>query len=198
MLQPRALVRAGGLMFIRIVASISSVIVLNFGLVSVGICQTTAVEEMTPEAEKTPDEIIVYGEKSIIILQNELYRAEESFFDLFNTLNSDDEFDVECKKRAFIGERRRIHQCMPAFAEKYAAQAISGFQFDGNGYPLIVNVEYRARVKKKEEMMWAEMAELVKKNPEFLREVIRLQKANQALESERTERGSCPKIFCRD
>ena len=83
----------------RIVASIVSAVILNFGFASAGLCQATPADDISPEADKTPDEIIVYGQTNVIILRNALFIAQENFFDLFNSLNSNDEFDVECKKR---------------------------------------------------------------------------------------------------
>ena len=66
-------VRAGVVMFTRrsarIVATIVSAVALNFCLASAGLSQTTSADAVTSEGDRTPEEIIVYGKKNIIILR---------------------------------------------------------------------------------------------------------------------------------
>ena len=189
----------------RYVARFIFVTVLSFGLVSASLGQAPSTETTSPEAERTPEEIVVYGETNVIILRNALYRAEEDFFDLFNSLNSDDAFDVECKNRQkSITERRKDHRCAPSFALEYEAWVTSQFMRGmSNGYigmldPAFANLDYQARVRVKEIEMRAEMAELIEANPEFQDKIEALERANDALAAEKARRGPCPKIFCRD
>jgi hypothetical protein len=223
MLVLQAHVLAGVVMFTgchsRIVARFVSAIVLSFGLVSAGIGQTSAEDEestpedvgaafgkvareITPEADKTLDEIIVYGQQNVIVLRNELNRAQESFFAMYSTLNSDDDFDVSCKKRqASISQRSRKHRCTPRFANRYAAQAAGSFLSSGSGglrSSDFANLEYQVRIKAKEKEMWAEIVELAKSNAQFREEIRGLMEAGRALNEEKERRGPCPKIFCRD
>jgi hypothetical protein len=193
-------------MFTGPYARIATTLVLTLGIVSAGHCQATSTDEDNSAPEITPEEIIVYGKTNVIILQNALYRAEESFFDMFNALNSDNLFDVDCKKRQkSIEERRKVHRCMPNFALKYAAQASAGFARDmhyagwkGGANSSFGDLEYQARVRAMEKKMWAEIVELAKADPEFREEIRNLQSAKRALETEKKRRGSCKKLFCRD
>jgi hypothetical protein len=187
----------------RIVATIVSAVALNFCLASAGLSQTTSADAVTSESDKTPEEIIVYGETNVIILRNALYRAEENFFDLYNSLNSHDEFDVACKKhQKSISERRKVHSCRPRFALEYEAwvtqHSMKSSGFIGLSIPTFANLEYQARVRAKEREMWAEIGEMVETNPEFLDETRELHRANRALEDEKERRGPCPKLFCRE
>ena len=176
--------------------NIATLILLVLGFSSAGAGQATSADEVTPEADKTPEEIIVYGQKSVVILRNELYRAEESFFELFNSLNSNDEFDVDCKKRqGSISQRQKEHRCMPKFAVEFATQASAGFARDmhygmsrGGAISSFGDLEYQARVRAMEKKMWAEIVELTKSNPEFLEEIKALQRANLALKAEHERR----------
>jgi len=175
------------------------------GLASVGLSQATSAGAITSEADKTPEEIVVYGKTNIINLRNKLDLAQESFFDMYNSLNSDDDFDVECKKRqTSISQRGKQHRCMPVFALKFSAQASSGFHnamgnsFGGVASSGAANLEYEARVKAKEKEMWAEVIELARSNLRFREEIRRLMEAGRELEDEKKRRGPCPKIFCRD
>jgi len=197
--------------------NVAVLMLLTLGFSSAGAGQATSDKEAAPEldkslevitesaSERVPEEIIVYGETNVIILRNALNLAQESFFDMYNTLNSDDDFDVECKKRQqSISQRARTHRCMPVFALKYAAQAGSGFHsamanaFGGAASSGAANLEYQARVKAREKEMWAEIAELAKTNSQFREEIKKLMAAGRAMDAEKERRGPCPKIFCRD
>ena len=169
--------------------NITALIMLALGFASVGAGQTTTTDEVTPEADKTPEEIIVYGEKSTIILRNELYRAEESFFTVFNSLNSDNNFDVKCEKITVNAERRRYHICRPKFALKREAEQTREAMLSADHGPIdlsatagTANANYVRRMNRQ---MWAEMATLVKEHPELQEELARLQEANQALNADR-------------
>jgi len=180
-------------MSVRFKLNAAVMVLLALGFSSIATSQAAFDKEADPEVERTPDEIIVYGEKSVIILQNEFYRAEESFFDLFNTLNSSDEFDVACdKEQKSITERRKEHRCMPRFALNYAGASAGEFYRSGmqNSYSgmhssSFATLEYQARARSKEKEMWAEVVELAKSNPEFRERIKVLQRTKLALDAER-------------
>ena len=191
----------GNMVYLKFVV----LLLLALGYSPVIASQVTSAEGVDSEVERAPEEIIVYGQKNIVILQNELYRAEESFFDLYNMLNSDDAFDVKCKKhQKSIQERRRAHRCVPSFALEYEAWVASRYYrsmrngFVGMLDPAFANLEYQARVRVQERKMWAEIRDLIETNPEFIDEIKELQRANRALVAEKSRRGPCPKLFCRD
>jgi hypothetical protein len=170
--------------------NISALILLMLGFSSAGAGQATPAEESAPEAEITPEEIVVYGEKSVIVLRNELYRAEERFFTMFNSLNSNDDLDVKCEKITFVGERRRYNICRPQFALKREAEmsqdAITTHSTLDTSR--LSGTEHAAYVRKNSRQMWAEMADLVKEHPELQKELADLQKANQALSADRQKK----------
>ena len=180
----------------RISLNVAVVILLSLVISPVGAGQATPDNISDPKSEKTTEEIVVYGKTSVIILQNAFYRAEESFFDMFNSLNSDDLFDVDCAKRQkSIAERRKEHRCMPNFALQYAGQASAGFARDmhyampkGGAISSFGDLDYQARVRAMEKKMWAEVVELAKSNPEFREEIKALQRAKLALDAERERR----------
>ena len=175
-------------MFIRI--KVAAVIALTLGVVPVGTSQTTLAQESEPADRDTTEEIVVYGEKSVIVLRNELYRAEESFFTLYNSLNTNDDFDVECERISVLGERRKYHICRPKYALKLEAQQTreamlsADRQMESWDMSAIAGSADEARARKKDRQMWAEIAQLVKDNPEMQKELGNLQKANRALDAE--------------
>ncbi len=168
--------------------------VLMLALVPVGMCQTTSAVESEPASSETVEEITVYGEKSLIRLRHEIYRAEESFFAVFNELNSDDMFDVDCDYVSFLGDRRKHHLCMPKFAKRAEADATAELLMGGRAAFFTGDSSwaeygpYRTRVKRLDELMWNEVRALLVEHPELREEVTDLVRAQRVYESERERR----------
>jgi len=80
----------------RYILRVSSVCVtgavLLLALVPVGMCQTTPVQKEEPAPPDTIDEITVYGDKSMRVLRQELFAAEDNAYAVFNMLNDDAEY----------------------------------------------------------------------------------------------------------
>jgi len=170
-----------------------SAVILMLAQIPAGFCQT----DSPPDSELPPpdeiEEIIVYGEKSMTQLRLELHRAEENFFDVFNSLNSKKEFDVRCDYIVPIETRRREHVCTPIFAMKLHEQAAQDM--------VATNMQYSttplgALLKKKEKLMWQEMAMLVAEKPEMRAAYARLMKANRGMDAERQRRCDERGILC--
>lgn len=134
------------------------------------------------------DEITVYGEQSLIHLQNEVNFAQESMFEIFNTLNTNDSFEVECRYQTRLDTRRRSLACVPRFMRLPPARIGSAYSYVRNGEDDPVEISpYATRMNRQ---FWAEMARLIGENPELRKEYERLAKLNAALESEREKRRS--------
>jgi hypothetical protein len=161
--------------------------VLMLALVPVGMCQTMSAVESEPASSETFEEIIVYGEKSLIHLRHKFYRAEESFFAMFNELNSDDMFDVDCDYVTFLGDRRKHHLCMPKFAKKAEADATAELLMDRRVAFFTGDrswAEYspnRARVRKMDELMWKEVRALLVEHPELQEAITELARAKESM-----------------
>ncbi len=151
-------------------------VVLMLALVPVGTCQTTTAEDSAAESSETLEEIIVYGERSLIHLRHEVYAAEENFFAVFNVLNSDDEFDVECDYVFSISSHRRLRTCKAEFLMKYERDVYLEW---------IPNL---ARLRRKERQLVEEMQAQIAEHPELLEVFIELAKAKRNYESERQSR----------
>ena len=155
---------------------IAGTIVLMLAQVPIGTCQTTAAEESAAESSDTVEEIIVYGERSLTHLRQEVYAAEENFFTVFNVLNSDDEFDVECDYVFSISAHRRLRTCKAQFLMKYERDVYLEW---------IPNL---ARLRRKERQLVEEMQAQIAEHPELLEVFIELAKAKRNYESERQSR----------
>ena len=92
-------------------------------LARAGMCQTAPVEEVKEAPSDTLEEIIVYGQRSLLEFRLDLYRAEVNFYDLFNSLNSDDEYDVHCYREAPTGSHIRRRICRANFEKELTGEA---------------------------------------------------------------------------
>ena len=170
---------------IGVVGNCAAGIVLMLTLVPVGTCQTTPEQESEPASSDTLEEIIVYGDKSLIQLRREFYRAEADFFAVFNTLNSNDEFDIRCEYVTNLGSRRRYHFCQPKFARKAETRATQDMLVSAgiNGYLLYEAYLNRNGLITKDELLWQEMSVLVLENMELQKAFTDVTKAKRIYES---------------
>ena len=82
--------------------------------ISSGISAEETLNETSAESdmlEFTLPEITVMGHTSISSLEREVIKAEELKFEVFNNLNSTDEFDITCEWSAPLGTRIKKWSC---------------------------------------------------------------------------------------
>lgn len=177
----------------RLPAALSLIVALA------GICQIASAQEQAGDLPEEVDEITVLGEKSLFVLRNELYRAEEDFLDLFNSLNSTNEFDFKCEKFTATQARRRYHVCIPRFAAKAEAQAsaemVMGWHRAFAQRTVRDLDSYTNRrgaqvgfVQRKERQMWDEMAVLVREKQEMREALAKLEAAKNNYDEARRQR----------
>lgn len=165
--------------------------ILAFSSVAVGqsLSQTDDSEPVSEEIE----EIIVYGEMNLIQLKYEIYRAEEAFLDLFNSLNTNDEFDFRCKSITDLETRRKRHECTPKFYSRMLSRitmdTAMGMRNRVTSGDLIQAVgPTRARIERKEQELATEMLTLLAENAELRAAYRELSAAKEAYEARNEER----------
>ena len=57
--------------------------------------------------------------KSVRQLRREYRKAEEAFYNAFNDVNSDNDFDMDCKTAPVLGSRKRERRCQAEFLWDY-------------------------------------------------------------------------------
>ena len=102
------------------------------------------------EAIDAIDEIVVYGEPTLRLLRDEVWLAEDNFYELFNSLNKGRQFDVTCFHRRPLGSQIARRVCEANFVK--------------NGQ---YGVPHWAFVRHKTKQMQQEMVALVDKHPEL-------------------------------
>jgi len=149
------------------------------------MCQSTPADESEPPFPEEVEEIIVYGEQSLVRLRHQMYKAEATVFDIFNSLNSNRSFDVKCDYVTDLATRRKHHECVPNFVKTYRARAASTQtlfnEFDAPA-------PSTAWVRRMDELLWKEMAELVARHPELKDAFADLDTRKKAYDTEREGR----------
>ena len=168
---------------------------------SASLSQTPEVDSQQayPPAEEI-EEIVVYGEKSLLLLKKDLERASNVVFESFNALNEDDEFDIQCSDRVPTGSRIAKGSCRPNFEDQiYYEETQRRFDAsDGNvlqeGFR-INQATVEAKLKKKKKQLDAKMESMANENPAFAKALIKLLVAERVFEAERARRCS-GRIIC--
>jgi hypothetical protein len=130
-------------------------IVLSFVLIPVGECQTESKQNEEPAPPDAIEEIVVYGTKSLGHLSDQMHRAEDKVFDLFNSFNIDDEFKIHCRRVARIGTHIKHRVCKP----NYLMDIIANETAASLGGPPFV-YPY-ALIRRKDEILQARMEALL-------------------------------------
>ena len=156
-------------------------------------------QESDASSEEPIEEITVFGEKTLLNLKFASIRAENEFFELFNELNTDDEYDVFCDKEASVRSRVKRRRCWSPFERELEEDAMRDMVSPsgqlGAGTRMIVRNEALIRAKRKKQ---AEMLQqMVLENPELQRLYNRYGLANIEFYTER-ERRCGDNLLCRN
>ena len=73
--------------------------------------------ELTPDNEVS-DNIVVASQKSRGDLRRDLWRAEKEFYSIYNELNDDNLYDVQCSIEIPTGTVIRSQVCRPKFLDR--------------------------------------------------------------------------------
>ncbi|PCI74974.1 MAG: hypothetical protein COB20_13925 [SAR86 cluster bacterium] len=78
------------------------------------------------------EEITVTSDLSFSSLRFQIREARDKVYLMFNELNTDDDFDVDCRKTDYTGSYIQGHDCYPVFFDKAVAQNTQdAFGFSG-------------------------------------------------------------------
>jgi len=172
-------------------------VVLLFALTPLGVCRIAAAQQVEPEPAETIEEIVVYGHKSLVQLHLELYKAEEAIIDLFNSLNSDDEFDIQCDRGSQTGSHIQKRVCIPNFERDLRGEAtreyLSNTRYGMGGAYIHPVLE----IKEKHEILRREMEALMVERPELAEAMSKAFDAKQVYDSERQKRCEGRVLLCR-
>lgn len=155
---------------VRICGNCVAGMLLMLMLAPVGTSQTASAQESQD----------VTSDKSIGELRKETESAEKDLFSIFNDINSDDDYDVKCKREKSLGSRRKEQVCTPKFARRMQSNASADLvgqgRWDAPSQP-------GSRLQEKKDLMRQEMTELLATNTEFSAAFNRFAAAKRAYEA---------------
>jgi len=108
------------------------------------------------------DEVTVIGPQSLTTLRRELIAAEDNVYAIFNALNTDDDYDITCRKEARVGSQIQHRVCEAKIYRDKAAEAAEEFYDEGGPRGIALNN------KKHSEILRQKMRALAAENPQFV------------------------------
>jgi hypothetical protein len=153
-----------------------------------GVCQSALVQ--VEESSESIEEVVVLGSNPLFKLRLEMYRAEDALYNLYNSLNTNDEFDMSCYKEASIGSQIRRRVCRTNFDRKRHAEEAQKIM-EGE----IDVIDPVLEIKRVRKRMLADMAEKALEHPELLKAIKRYSETRRTLKSE-SERKCEGSRFC--
>lgn len=132
--------------------------------------------------DKTVDEIVVVGQKSLAELRRDVFKAEEDFYSVYNKLNDDKEYDVRCFYEKPTGTRIKNHVCRARFVTKaYSAHAAR----NRNDLSRVANQDANPALAKKTAKYQENMETLIAANPELYAALVQYDSARARFMAER-------------
>jgi len=176
-------------------STFKNMLVATTGILLVLVLPVPGVSQIestpTEESSETIDEIVVRGHKTLISLKYEMNDAEELLYDVYNLLNSNDDYDIHCYKEARTGSKIMQRVCRPQKLGKILAGESQKML---RGEPYVFPTQ---EIKEMYEAMFAEMSELASKNPEYLKALQDFYSKKQTWESEHKRRCEGRFLICR-
>lgn len=174
------------------------------------VCLAPVLSAQEPEASGSGfiEEITIVGEKSLLVMRQQIEREEETLYRLFNDLNNNDDLDIKCrlqrKRLSHISER----VCEPVFLSRQRTEANQSslmemrkaWSDEGIDPVLFMNaletmkseVEVAQQVEHKYEELNAEMLRIALENPDYLAQLQKISGLKAELESTRKSRFDRP------
>ena len=167
-------------------------------ILMVAVTSNVGLTQEPEAASDSVEEVIVYGKKSLTRLRAELHLAEENVFEMFNSLNSSDEFDIHCVDQSQAGTRIKRRVCKPNYAKDLRSQATQRWLNSGDANTTDGQnfVPMSAQIQAKEKQLRAEMELLVMQHPEFLEAVAEYDRARKVMAEEQDKRCKGKRVVC--
>ena len=163
-------------------------------------------EEQEPSAvsHRPIEEIQVIGERTLLVIRNQIIREEENLYRLFNDLNGHDRFDISCKTerttRSYIPRREcnpkfftDLRQESARFAVSEIRQAVDEDGFDQTLFQLgLERIETSKELKGKSVGDYAalneEILRIATENPDYLEALLRVARLKEEYQATRRQR----------
>ena len=136
--------------------------------------------------EYTLPEIKVVGNNSMHSLEMDVIKSEELKFDIFNNLNSTDDFDITCEWRAPLGTRIKQWSCDVGYMRKAREEEASNMIL--NGFQMRTRNQLAVQYAYKTRALNREMNALAVEHPELAIAMVNAHELQQLYKEERRKR----------
>ncbi len=137
--------------------------------------------------EEAIDDIVVVGQKSTAALRREVFEAEEDFYSLYNELNDDRDYDVNCFYERATGTNIKNHVCRARFVTKaYSSHAAR----NRNDVTRVANQSANPVIAEKTVVYQEKLETLIAANPDLQAALIRYNETRAIFLAEREERAN--------
>jgi len=145
-----------------------------------------AQEDSVATLEKTEsdmiDEVTVLGPRSLALMRKELIAAEDNVFAIFNDLNTDDDYDIICKKETRIGSQILYRVCKARMYRDRKSEAAEEF-YEDTAAPTV-----RLNAEKHSEILREKMRALAMENPQLVDALKNRQAIQRQFEAQRKKK----------
>ena len=135
------------------------------------------------------DEVVVPGRRPDN-LRVEIERLETAVYDRWNSLNSNDEFDIHCLEQKPTGSNIPLRTCAPNFVIEAESEEMSQIVKDGRnrGGNKYSRAQHDARMQKLSQQLTEEMQRMARQDEQLLRDLVRLDELRQMQTGEQPQR----------
>lgn len=146
-------------------------------------------DPQTIEIAVPVEEVIVHGRyQRLSAMRKEYEKLEDKFYDEYNKLNTDHQWDVNCGREAPTGTRFERRVCSPVFVESIEHE----FYANARGGSVWIWIQPKREAFKKN------MVDTVNKNPKLLELLMKRNAAQQRYEDLRKKKFEGGRIFVPD
>ena len=163
------------------------IIAIGFLIAAAACAPVSAQEAENSKAVAEVEEDTSWKDKSARELRREHRDAEENFYEAFNAVNSDDDFDIVCKTAPTLGSRKRERRCQAEFLWNYEDElGEEMYRQSSTGSPGSATTS-GSTLERKLEVLRAEMAAAVSGYPEVAAAFTELARAKQNYDRKMSE-----------
>ncbi len=169
------------------IASHSCLIVASLCMFQISYSQEPAAQESGESQvilveQETLEEIVVIGQRSLSSMRTEIIEVENKVFDIFNAVNSDNDYDVSCRREtpSFSHIPQRV--CRPRFVDRIEANTAQIY-LRGDGY-----FDPRAEIRHHQQILEERMRTLVEETPQLHEALREFYLTKTEFEAERKKR----------
>lgn len=155
---------------------------------------TTAWAESEPDSnrDKPIDEVVAAGTKSLATLEAEALAAEDRFYEEYNRLNDDDDYDMVCQKEAQPGTQIKTRNCRPKIVNDLIAENSQKFLIGEDGTVSLGHIEHH------QDLALKKLEALVQEHPSLTQALVEFYTKKKIYQSEHDRRCDAKTLICSD